>query len=47
MMLSKKTMYDKLVAWLNAIDNSGFALKTQYDTDKWDLEKKIHKKHLN
>ena len=47
MMLSKKTVYDKLVSWLNAIDNSGFALKTKYDTDKSDLEKKIDKKYLN
>ena len=43
----KKTVYDKLVSWLNAIDNSGFALKTKYDTDKSDLEKKIDKKYLN
>ena len=35
-----KTMYDKLLAKVNNID-SGFALKTKYDTDKSDLEKKI------
>ena len=38
-MLSKK-LY-KLVAEVNNIDITGFALKTKYDTDKWDLEKKI------
>ena len=37
----KKTVYDKLVAKVNNIDNSGFVLKTKYDTDKLDLEKKI------
>ena len=30
----KKIVYDKLVAKVNAIDTSGFALKTQYDTAK-------------
>ena len=34
-------MYDKLVAEVNNIDTSGFALKTKYDTDKQNLEKKI------
>ena len=34
-------MYDKLVAKVNNIDTSGFVLKTKYDTDKPDLEKKI------
>ena len=34
-------MYDKLVTKANAIDNSGLDLKTQYNTDKSDLEKKI------
>ena len=34
-------MYDKLVAKVNKIDTSGFVLKTKYDTDKSDLEKKI------
>ena len=34
-------MYDKLVAKVNNIDISGFVLKTKYDTDKLDLEKKI------
>ena len=30
----KKTVYDKLVAKVNAIDTSGFVLKTKYDIDK-------------
>ena len=34
-------MYNKLVAKVNNIDTSGFVLKTIYDTDKWELEKKI------
>ena len=34
-------MYDKLVGKVNDIDSSGFVLKTQYDTDKSDLEKTI------
>ena len=37
----KKTVYDKLVAKVNNIDTSGFVLKTKYNTDKSDLEKKI------
>ena len=37
----KKKVYDKLVAKLNNIDTSGFVLKTQYATDKTDLENKI------
>ena len=37
----KKTVYDKLVAKVNNIDTIGFVLKTTYDTDKSDLEKKI------
>ena len=36
----QKTVYDKLVAKLNNIDISGFVLKTKYQTDKSDLEKK-------
>ena len=36
----KNTVYDKLVAKVNNIDTSGFVLKTKYDTDKSDLEKK-------
>ena len=37
----KKAMYDKLVEKVNNIDNSGFVLKTKYQTDKSELEKKI------
>ena len=36
----KKTVYDKLVAKVNNIYTNGYALKTKYDTDKLDLEKK-------
>ena len=34
-------MYDELVEKLNSVDISGFVLKTKYDADKSDLEKKI------
>ena len=37
----KKTVYDRLVAKVNDIDTTGFVLKTKYDTDKSDLEKKM------
>ena len=37
----KKTVYNKLVAKVNAIDTSGFVSKTKYDTDKSSLEKQI------
>ena len=37
----KKTDYGKLVAKVNSIDTSGFALKTKYDTDKSELVNKI------
>ena len=40
-MLLKKTVYDKLVAKVNSIDISGFVLKTQYETDKSEIENKI------
>ena len=40
-MLLKKTTYDKLVAKVNNIDISRFVLKTKYDTDKLELEKKV------
>ena len=40
-MLLKKTMYDKLVAKVNNIGTSGFVLKTNYNTDKTELENKI------
>ena len=37
----KKTVYDKLIGKVNNIDTSDFALKTKYNTDKTELEKKI------
>ena len=37
----KKTVCNKLVTKANNIDTTGFVLKTKYDTDKTDLEKKI------
>ena len=37
----KKTVYDKLVAKVNNIDTSDFVLKTKYQTDKTELEKKM------
>ena len=37
----KKAAYDKLVTKVNNIDTSRFVLKTNYDTDKSKLEKKI------
>ena len=37
----KKTVYNKLFAKVNNIDTSGFILKTKYDADKLELEKKI------
>ena len=45
-MLLKETVYDKLVAKVNAIplnniDTSDFVLKTKYDTDKSELENRI------
>ena len=36
----KKTVYDKLVAKVNAIDTSDFNSETKYDTDKSELENK-------
>ena len=39
--VAKKTIYDKLVAKVNNIDTSGFVLKTKYDADKSELEKKF------
>ena len=41
MMFLKKTVYDKLVAKANNIDTNDFVLKTKYNTDKTELEKKI------
>ena len=37
----KKTAYDKLVAKVDNIDTNNFVLKTNYQTDKTELEKKI------
>ena len=37
----KKTEHNKLVTKVDNIDNTGFVLKTKYDTDKSDLERKI------
>ena len=37
----KKTVYEKLVAKVDNIDTSEFMLKTKYNTDKTELEKKI------
>ena len=37
----KKTEYNKLVMKVDNIDTTGFVLKTEYDTDKSDLKKKI------
>ena len=34
-------MYDKLVPKVHNIDTSDFVLKTKYNTDKTELEKKI------
>ena len=34
-------MYDKLIANVNNIDTSDFVLKTKYQTDTTELEKKI------
>ena len=39
--VNKKTVYDKLVAKENNIDTSGFVLKTKYNTDQSEIEKKI------
>ena len=38
---AKKTVYDKLPGKVNNIDTSDFVLKTKYQTDKTELEKKI------
>ena len=37
-------MYDKLVTKVNAIDICGFISKSQYNTDRSGLEKKIDQK---
>ena len=38
----QKTVYDQLVAKVNNIDTSDFVLKTEYQTGKAELEKKIN-----
>ena len=40
----KKTVYNKLVAKVDNIDTSDFALKTRYNTDKTELENYLVKK---
>ena len=40
-MLLKKTVYDKLVTKVNNVETSAVVLKTKYQTDKTELEKKI------
>ena len=37
----KKTEYNKLFTKVDNIDTTGFVLKTTYDSDKSDLEKKV------
>ena len=37
----KKTVYDKLATKVNNTDTSHFILKTKYQTDKTEFEKKI------
>ena len=37
----KKAVYDQLAAKVNNIDTNDFVLKTKYQTDKAELEKKI------
>ena len=37
----RKDIYDKLVAKVNNVDTSDFVLKTYYQTDKKELEKKF------
>ena len=37
----KKTVYDKLATKVNNIETSAVVLKTKYQTDKTELEKKI------
>ena len=37
----KKAVYNKLAAKVNNIDTSQFVLKTKYQTDKTELQKKI------
>ena len=39
--VAKKAVYDKLAAKVNNIDTSDFVLRTKYQKDKTELEKKI------
>ena len=39
--VAKKTVYDKIVAKVNNINTSGFLLKTKYNANQLDLEKKM------
>ena len=39
-MFLNKSVYDKLAAKINNIDTSDFVLKTKYQTDKTELERK-------
>ena len=39
--VAKKVVYDKLVAKVNNIDTGDFVLKTKYNAEKTELEKKI------
>ena len=39
--IAKKAAYDQLAAKENNFDTSDFVLKTKYDTDKAELEKKF------
>ena len=41
MILLKKDVYDKLVAKVNNVDTNDFVLKTKYQTNKTELEKKV------
>ena len=40
MMFLNKSVYDKLAAKINNIDTGDFVLKTKYQTDKTELERK-------
>ena len=42
MILLRKAVYDKLVTTVNDISTSEFILKINYQTDKAELEMKIH-----
>ena len=46
-MIFLKNVYYKLFTKVNAIDTSGFVSKTQYNTNKSGLEKKINDGNKN